>query len=162
MSFLRFYTEFTSFSKTHILFEIRFYRQAPGTFPSITDTPLVHENALERSRPLQCHPWCGGRRGSPELGSSGGGIDRARAGEWPAGSRSSVSGLGGVGTSADGAARRWRCRPAAGARAPVKGAARPGRHASRGAEWVLGRVPEQSGGSGSEWRGGSAGTAARR
>jgi hypothetical protein len=35
---------FQSFSKSTLLFEIRFYRQAPEFFPSITARPLVHEN----------------------------------------------------------------------------------------------------------------------
>jgi hypothetical protein len=35
--------DFQSFSKSHLLFEIRFYRQAPGTFLSIIARPLVHE-----------------------------------------------------------------------------------------------------------------------
>jgi hypothetical protein len=33
-----------SFSKSTLLFEIRFYRQAPEIFPSITAMPLVYEN----------------------------------------------------------------------------------------------------------------------
>jgi hypothetical protein len=35
--------DFQSFSKSHLLFEIRFYRQVPRTFVFITDRPLVHE-----------------------------------------------------------------------------------------------------------------------
>jgi hypothetical protein len=66
--FLRFSTNFQSFSKSTLLFEIRFYRQAPGTFLSITVRPLVHEK----------HP--GGWRGSPELGGSGGAFGRGRGG----------------------------------------------------------------------------------
>jgi hypothetical protein len=33
---------FTSFSQTHILLKIQFYRQAPGNFCRFTTTPLVH------------------------------------------------------------------------------------------------------------------------
>jgi hypothetical protein len=36
--------DFQSFSKRTLLFKIRFYRQTPGIFPSITARPLVHEN----------------------------------------------------------------------------------------------------------------------
>jgi hypothetical protein len=36
--------DFQSFSKSTLLFEISFYRQAPGIFPSITARPLVYEN----------------------------------------------------------------------------------------------------------------------
>jgi hypothetical protein len=35
--------DFQSFSKSHLLFEIRFYRLARGTFVSITDRPLLPE-----------------------------------------------------------------------------------------------------------------------
>jgi hypothetical protein len=35
--------DFQIFSQSHLLFEIRFYQQAPGTFVSITDRSLVHE-----------------------------------------------------------------------------------------------------------------------
>jgi hypothetical protein len=41
--FLRFSTNFQSFSKSTLLFEIRFYRQAPRTFVSLTDRSLIHE-----------------------------------------------------------------------------------------------------------------------
>jgi hypothetical protein len=43
------FTNFQSFSKSTLLFEIRFYRQAPGTFVSITDRPLVHEKDLGKN-----------------------------------------------------------------------------------------------------------------
>jgi hypothetical protein len=36
--------DFQSFSKRTLLFEISFYRQASGIFPSIKARALVHEN----------------------------------------------------------------------------------------------------------------------
>jgi hypothetical protein len=61
-------------------------------------------------RETQCGPWHGGRRGSLELGGSGGALDRGRGGE----------GRGGR-EALDGGLRRWPAVPAAGASAPVKG-----------------------------------------
>jgi hypothetical protein len=41
--FSNFSTNFQSFSKSTLLFEIKFYRQAPGTFVSIADRSPIHE-----------------------------------------------------------------------------------------------------------------------
>jgi hypothetical protein len=41
--FVRFYTNFQSFSKNHLLFKMRFYWQVPATSVSIANRSLVHE-----------------------------------------------------------------------------------------------------------------------
>jgi hypothetical protein len=43
LNFLRFSTQFTRFSKTHLLFKTRFYRQVPGILVSLANRSQVHE-----------------------------------------------------------------------------------------------------------------------
>jgi hypothetical protein len=80
----------------------------PGSLNFFADSqpcPPFTQNTLERTRETQCGPWHGGRRGSPELGGSGGALageeveedegltsnrfvaedGRRSAGSWPAG-----------------------------------------------------------------------------
>jgi hypothetical protein len=111
---------------------------------------------------LGLRKWTLGQRPAalrPNSGEPAAGSGRAQAGKRPAGPPGSIPGLGWVETAASGAARWRRGRAAAGAHAQAKG--RRGLDGTRaeGVEWVLGKVPEQSGSSGSEWRGGSAGAA---
>jgi hypothetical protein len=79
------------------------------------------------------------------------------AGERPAGPRGPVSGLRGFGTTAGGAARRRRGRPAARARAPANGQRGLVDTRAGGVEYVPGRVSVCLHGSGGEQNGGLSG-----
>jgi hypothetical protein len=48
---------FTRFSKSHLLFEIRFYRQAPGSFSCSKLSPWFTQKTLKRKRGMQLGPW---------------------------------------------------------------------------------------------------------
>jgi hypothetical protein len=72
-------------------------------------------------RETQCGPWHGGRRGSLELGGSGGALDRGRGGEGRGAHQGLICAHSWGREALGGGLRRWPAVPAAGASAPVKG-----------------------------------------
>jgi hypothetical protein len=76
MIFLWLFMDFQSFSKSPLLFEIRFYRQAPGSFSSSQRYPRFTQNTLGITGGLQCGPW---EAGTARLA----GIWRVRRRPWP-------------------------------------------------------------------------------
>jgi hypothetical protein len=54
---LRFYTNFQSFSKSHLLFKTRFYRQVLELLFLSRIGPCFTKNTLELMKEKQCSPW---------------------------------------------------------------------------------------------------------
>jgi hypothetical protein len=75
--------DFLRFSTGALLFEIRFYTEAPGSFQSITSMPLVHRKVPGKKETRACNwvPETMEAAGSPESGGSGEVLGRGRCGE---------------------------------------------------------------------------------
>jgi hypothetical protein len=82
-------------------------------------------------------PGHGGRRGSPELGGSGGALGRGRGGEGRGTHRGSTCAHGRGRDALGGGLRRWPAVPVAGASAPVEGRRRQCVHRHGEVVWLV-------------------------
>jgi hypothetical protein len=128
MIFLWFSTNFTRFSKSHILLKLQLFAKAPETFQYFTDMPsLCTKHLRQNERNAIGSLGHGGRRCRPKSGGSGGGVGWGRWGGWLGTHPRSVCELGwGRGTAGEGAPRHGRtasawCSPPASSRPGQKG-----------------------------------------
>jgi hypothetical protein len=122
LSFLRFYRDCTRFSKMTLLFEIRFCRQAPGTFLSFTDRTLACTTHPGKIKSPAMWPLALGAVVPAKILRAGGAGGRGKGGEvtmnsprvvlspetgrgWRRRARSAALGGGGRGSACSGEAR---------------------------------------------------------